>query len=95
MKEITAIEAEKIVGLRLDRRKKYATTENGKTDGTTGAIIFELAKWTSPCSGCSCECEYGCEYCGKAGGGCHECGYTGKRRNSFWVPAGGTIDDCI
>lgn len=35
--------------------------------------VCEAAWWTQECSGCD-------------GGGCDECGYTGKRRTGAWVP---------
>lgn len=34
-------------------------------------------QWTQACSGCSDD---------DVGGGCHECGYTGKRRVRWFVP---------
>lgn len=77
VKEITWREAEKLVGHRLDRRRAYARD---------GKKLLELAKWTSPCTGCSCDGEYPCSCCTIRGMGCPECGYTGKRRNSMWVP---------
>jgi len=35
--------------------------------------VCVAADWTRQCSGCD-------------GSGCHECGHTGKRRESMWVP---------
>jgi hypothetical protein len=37
MKEITALEAEKVTGIRLDRRRKYAISDEDE-----GQILFEL-----------------------------------------------------
>lgn len=70
-------EAEKIAAKRLDRRRKWFVWH--------GEVCFE-SKWTEPCSGCSCDTEYPCSCCTKAGGGCQECGYTGKRVQSFPTP---------
>jgi hypothetical protein len=77
--------AEQHCGRRLDRRRKYAVI-NGE--------LCSLGRWTDTCSGC-CETvdghnvhryprdkKHGC----LIGGGCDECGYTGKRRQSFWGP---------
>lgn len=60
-------------------------------DGMDGFVV----RWTASCSGCF---ESG-DYIGNAhnypydekarchiGAGCDECGYTGKRRNEYWVP---------
>ncbi len=59
-------------------------------DGFEG---FEV-RWTASCSGCfefnegwgldayDFDAKHKCYI----GGGCSECGYTGKRRESFWVP---------
>lgn len=53
-----------------------------------------IARWTASCSGCH-ETNEGYEtglypYDKKAqcyvGAGCHECGYTGKRREAMWIP---------
>ena len=66
--------AEKVAGHRLDRRRKYAII-----DGQ----VHELARWTEECSGCT-EYSMGHKIYGPAG--CHECGYTGKRRHQMWVP---------
>jgi len=97
MREISIFEAEKIAGQRLDRRRKYATTDDGKPSkffGDGGHLLFMLCNWTDSCSGCTetsdgynvygypVDPKHGC----LVGGGCHECGYTGKRRNSMWVP---------
>jgi hypothetical protein len=86
MEIITTKEAEQIAGRKLDGRRKYATTDDGKPDEMTGATLFEIGRWTRSCSGCSCDGEYPCDCCQERGAGCHECGYTGKRREEMWVP---------
>lgn len=70
-------------------RPRKTQTVNGK--------ICELAQWTSSCTGCyesldghpvgeyPYDKKAGCH----VGSGCHECGYTGKRRQAFWVPLEG------
>ncbi len=65
--------AEEIAGRRLDRRRSYATTED-ESPTLDGFVLFVGASWTDSCSGCG------------DGSGCRECGYTGKRRWSVWVP---------
>lgn len=70
--------AESIAGKRLDRRRNYAII-NG--------ALCESAEWTDRCSGCSGE------YHESVGYGCHECGYTGKRRMAMWVPYGISDED--
>lgn len=74
--EVELCAVENAFGVRLDRRKKYAVV-NG--------VLCELTKWTQACSGCTPEYE-SIGYNHDAGGGCEECGYTGKRRASMWVP---------
>lgn len=61
--------------LNLDKRRNWGTF-NGK--------LCYGSKCTIPCSGCSCDCSdgYGCSH---SNSGCHECGYTGKRRSYFPV----------
>lgn len=61
--------------LNLDKRVKYFEW--------TGYLCYS-AKYTHPCSGCSCDCSdgYGCNH---GNSGCRECGYTGKRRGSVPV----------
>lgn len=95
MRTLTIAEAECLAGHRLDRRARYATTDDGKPcDFYVGAILFQIAEWTMSCSGCR-ETEDGHNvgtypWDDKAGcyigAGCEECGYTGKRRNREWVP---------
>ena len=63
--------------LKLDRRKVY-----------TVGMFDELAileTYTRRCSGCSCDCSEG--GCNHGNSGCDECGYTGKRVESFPCPA--------
>jgi len=63
--------------LKLDRRHKWYEW--------LGQLVYTY-KYTAPCSGCSCDCSdgYGCSH---GASGCHECGYTGKRRGAVPVPA--------
>lgn len=70
-------EAEKLAGTRLDRRRKWFLWD--------GEVCYE-GKFTHVCSGCSCDGEYPCSCCNERGAGCHECGYTGRRRSSFPIP---------
>lgn len=77
--EVTTYEAaEALAGFSLDRRLNYYITQEGEVE--------EQGACTMRCSGCSCGCEGGCS-CGDIGIGCHECGYTGKRRIWFGFPA--------
>ena len=87
MKRITWKEAEKILGGRLDRRKAYYFDDDSEMmEYLGGGPVFDYGEWTAPCSGCSCDCEYGCSCCNEKGAGCHECGYTGKRRDGWHSP---------
>jgi hypothetical protein len=63
--------------LKLDKRHKWQEWN--------GELSYPFW-YTAPCSGCSCDCSdgYGCNH---GNSGCHECGYTGKRRNVVPVPA--------
>jgi|SRR5882757_2906332 len=53
-----------------------------------------VTRWTGSCSGCFefnegwglDSYEYDSKHKCYIGGGCSECGYTGKRHDSFWVP---------
>lgn len=67
-------QAERIAGRKLDRRRNYAIIEGE---------VCESASWTDDCSGCTDIGDYGTKY---GPTGCTECGYTGKRRNSQWIP---------
>lgn len=60
-----------------DRRRNYMVIDG---------VVHQMAAYTTPCSGCKCDGEYPCTCCRVAGAGCHECGYTGKRRVEYWVP---------
>ena len=66
--------AEKIAGKRLDRRGSYCIL-----DGE----VLRLEKWTSACSGCTPDDPY---ITAAIGHGCRECGGTGKRRMSYFLP---------
>lgn len=68
-------EADKLAGCRLDRRRRYLIIDNE---------VHAVAEWTGPCSGCSDSEELGSPP--DRGSGCGECGYTGKRRMSHWMP---------
>lgn len=83
MRELSITEAEALSGSRLDRRCRYATTDDGSPDPTSGARVFHLARWTTACSGCKPEYSD----IDTRGHGCSECGYTGRRRHAYWVPA--------
>jgi hypothetical protein len=43
-----------------------------------------IARWTHECSGCTTNGESGGSKFGPFG--CHECGYTGRRRNETFIP---------
>lgn len=83
VKELTIAEAENLHGARVDRRRKYAAHDDETPCEFSGAKIFELHTSTGLCSGCACDCHPGCSH---GAGGCEECGYTGKRRTSMWIP---------
>jgi hypothetical protein len=83
MKNISALEAERVCGYRLDRRRKYAITEDGKPDPTCNTVIFELCRYSHYCTGCTEFGDYGTIY---GPFGCEECGFTGRRRYEVWVP---------
>lgn len=72
-------DAERIAGCKLDRRRNYAII-NGE--------VCESAGWSQACSGCY----EGYESNSACGIGCHECGYTGRRRCAMWVPLGVASD---
>lgn len=65
--------AEELAGRRLDRRRNYAII-----DGQ----VAESCQWSQACSGCyeDHNIAHG------TGIGCHECGYTGRRRSGAWIP---------
>lgn len=68
---------EAIKTLNLDRRRKWEVWN--------GELCYPFW-YNAPCSGCSCDCSDG-HGCNHGNAGCHECGYTGKRRNVVPVPA--------
>lgn len=87
-------EAEQIAGCRLDRRRQYykhskegAAVENSYafngSDGTPSAKLFTYGQWSSSCSGCS---DYNEGYPVNRGGGCRECGWTGRSRHGMHTP---------
>ncbi|WP_375549479.1 hypothetical protein ABWI01_03550 [Oceanicaulis alexandrii] len=92
-------DAEAATGLRLDRRRCYALSQD--TDQTFGHLLHEIATWVESCTGCHETFEghsvgdyprhpkHGCEI----GAGCEECGYTGVRRHSWWVPSSINSED--
>lgn len=67
--------ADALAGHRVDRRRTYAII-----DGE----LCDLARWSDACTGCTevPEMTIGPD----RGIGCHECGHTGRRRNSYFVP---------
>lgn len=78
-------EAERHLGKRLDRRRTY---------GFDGRDVFETITGTDSCSGCCETGEHGSNPNGHPtdtkrgcliGSGCEECGYTGKRRFTYWI----------
>jgi len=75
LKYLTKQQAEKKAKIKLDGRKRYFLW-NG--------LVCTEEKFTTVCSGCSDDSEYSYS---TIGSGCFECGYTGKRRNSFPCPA--------
>lgn len=50
-----------------------------------GKVFGFIGRWTRACSGCNGESESG-TYHPLRGPGCHECGFTGKRREVIWLP---------
>ena len=75
-------EADKRAGFRLDRRKAWAFIPETSTLGVPE--LCEQISFTAECSGCA-DTEDFYSSSGK-GGGCRECGYTGKRRQVYFVP---------
>ena len=76
------------VRYRKDREgKRYRVVLN---EGHEGFVT----RWTESCTGCFEfnegwgleHYEYDAKHKCRIGAGCSECGYTGKRRASFWVP---------
>ncbi len=66
---------EAITKYNLDRRRKWFAWY--------GNIVYSF-NYSAPCSGCVDDGEYSSS---NKGTGCHECGYSGKRRSSVPVPA--------
>lgn len=81
IRPITARQAERILGHRIDRRRSYAfDPEPDKS--ISDCHVLELVRWVSACSGCY----EGYRTDGARGNGCHECGYHGRVRHAQWVP---------
>ncbi len=88
--KITGVEAEKLIGQKLDKRKQYYkhTEEGAKVDnswafngtGTPRGTVFVLDKWREECSGCD-----GC--------GCQECGNHGHRIQTSHFPIDITFNE--
>ncbi|WP_172493493.1 hypothetical protein [Gluconobacter oxydans] len=74
-------EADKRAGFRLDRRKSWAFIPDRHALGIPE--LCEAISFTMACSGCD---DSESMYCASAGGGCRECGYTGKRRQRCFAP---------
>lgn len=69
--KITRAQFDVAAGFKSDRRKSYALI-NG--------VAHDVGTYSTSCSGC---CEAG-EH--RRGGGCSECGYTGRRRHVEYFP---------
>lgn len=87
-------EAETIAGTRLDRRRQYYKhSAEGKavdnpfafngSDDMPNAKLFTYGEWRSACSGCS-DWNESCPP--DRGGGCRECGWTGRSRHGMHSP---------
>jgi len=82
--KISGIDAEKIAGKKLDKRTSYyVMKDKDKSEFDVGVLLWAVSKWTDTCSGCS---EYDMGNPIYEGAGCHECGYTGKRRQEMFTP---------
>lgn len=74
--EITHAQIEREMNVVLNKARSYLVcNEDGKTH------IRVICSGSAPCSGCHESYDNG------PGMGCSECGYTGMRRHSMWVPA--------
>jgi hypothetical protein len=73
-KYLTKEQAEKRSKVKLDGRRKYFMWDG---------LVCVAESYTIACSGCTDDSEYSCA---RIGSGCHECGYTGKRRCNFPCP---------
>lgn len=94
MIQITWQEAERLGGFRVDRRLKFAKYDDDSKCKLSGAVIFNLIKWTGTCSGCF-ESEDGYpvgdypvhkKHNCYIGAGCSECGYHGVVKKACWTP---------
>lgn len=77
--ETTHDEIEKEMAVKLHRSRSYLIAN----DDMFGTHVLVIARATVTCSGCARDIEYS----PGPGIGCEECGYTGKRVWSQWVPA--------
>lgn len=83
--DITPIQAEALLGHRVDRRRKY---------WRQGDQVLVEIKWVGSCTGCyESEDGYPCgeypvhpKHLCYIGAGCDECGYHGVVRQGAWVP---------
>lgn len=75
-------EADKRAGFRLDRRKSWAFIPRNDDIGIPE--LCEQVSFSTECSGCA-DTEDFYSSTGK-GGGCSECGYTGRSRQCYFVP---------
>jgi hypothetical protein len=89
---ISGAEAEKLAGRTINKRHRYARL---------GHELLIAIHFTDACSGCFEAGEYGSQehlypmdkkHRCRIGAGCSECGYTGKRRHSMWVPWSPVLD---
>jgi len=48
--------------------------------------MCEVVKYTDTCSGCRCDVMEADKNAIPIGMGCEECGYTGKRRHTLYIP---------
>lgn len=104
MVPISWMKAESLMGQRVDRRRNYFTTDDGRPVDLYGdgrlETVFVLESCVVSCSGCTelidgqnmngyhVDEKHGCFI----GGGCHECWYTGKIIERFWFPYIGCIE---
>lgn len=88
MQPISAVDAEKIIGHRLDRRRKYARTDDGRPDDS-GFTVFVAGSFPVTCGGCNegLGGPHHPRYHVSLGMGCPECGYHGFRICRMWFPA--------
>ena len=96
MEKISWREAEALSGKRLDRRLSYAATKDRQPTlwiDVIQSVVFVRWCYTDTCSGChetidghSVWPETRDKNGVVLGGGCSECGYTGKCRHEEWYP---------